>query len=394
MLANLGTAASVVDITERRVLIDKQLSAQAALRENEERLKLAVSLHSLGIWDMDLSTGGIRWNSEESEILGYSRDQLSGRLEDIVSRTHPDDAQMVETAIETAIRTGAQYRLQFRIATPDGSVRWVLGTGKALLDESGRARRFLATNVDITATKETEIQLLEAQLLRDRFTSALSHDLRNPISNATMAIHIAMQFSDGGSSEQRQQFLHKATNALGRANRMIEDLLEANRINSGQQVPLKLEKCDLFTLTQQTIEEFSLAHGNRFVLHGTPPIEGYWSCDHLRRVLENLATNAIKYGSKDTPITISLTALDKWVELRIHNIGGELSLTEQKHLFDLFQRTKTAMASGHPGWGIGLPLVKGIIETHGGRVWVESHPDSGTTFTVELPRDARSPAAI
>jgi PAS domain S-box-containing protein len=390
---NLGIGASVVDITERKALIDKQLSAQAALRESEERLKLAVGVHPLGIWDMDLSTRRIRWNPEEAQILGYPPDHLSGRLEDIVSRTHPDDMQMVGTAIETATKTGGQYRLQFRILAPDGSVRWVLGTGKALIDETGQAVRFLATNVDITATKEVELQLLEAQSLRDRFTSALSHDLRNPLSNARMAIHIAMQFRDADSAEKRDKFLHKATDALERANTMIEDLLEANRINAGQRVPLKVEKCDLFSLTQQTIEELALAHGNRFVLHGTSPIDGYWGCSRLRRVIENLATNAIKYGSKDTPITINLTALDEWVELRIHNFGGELSPKEQKHLFDLFQRTKTAVASGHQGWGIGLPLVKGIVEAHGGRIWLESHPGSGTTFIVELPRDARSSEA-
>jgi PAS domain S-box-containing protein len=391
--ATIGIGASVVDITERKAMTERQLSAQAALRESEERLKLAVGVHPLGIWDLDLSTGEVRWNPEEAHILGYPPDHLSGRLKDIVSRTYPDDVQLVETAIDTATKTGGPYRLQFRILRPDGAIRWLMGTGKGLVDQTGRTVRLLATNVDITATKEVELQLREAQSLRDRFTSALSHDLRNPLSTAGMAIHLAMQFRDADSLEKREKFLHKAMDALERANTMIEDLLEANRINSGQRVPLKIEKCDLFSLTQHTIEELALSHGNRFVLHGTSPIDGYWSSDRLRRVIENLATNAIKYGSKETPITINLTALDEWVELRIHNFGGELSPKEQKHLFELFQRTKTAVASGHQGWGIGLPLVKGIVEAHGGRIWLESHPGSGTTFIIELPRDARSTEA-
>jgi signal transduction histidine kinase len=102
-------------------------------------------------------------------------------------------------------------------------------------------------------------------------------------------------------------------------------------------------------------------------------------------VIENLAGNAVKYGAKDTPITLSLKHLGAHVELRVHNFGGELSPDDQKGLFDLFQRTRTAIASGQKGWGIGLTLVKGIVEAHGGRVSVKSGPGLGTAFIVSLP---------
>jgi signal transduction histidine kinase len=109
----------------------------------------------------------------------------------------------------------------------------------------------------------------------------------------------------------------------------------------------------------------------------------------LRRVIENLCTNAVKYGLADTPITITLKAEAERVQLSVHNYGPVIPKEQQSRLFEAFQRAPSAEQSGKRGWGLGLTLVRGITEAHGGSVEVASSEKEGTTFTVSLPWDTR-----
>ena len=130
-------------------------------------------------------------------------------------------------------------------------------------------------------------------------------------------------------------------------------------------------------------------HGERFVLTAEDGVRGIWSGEELRRALWNLATNAIKYGAPDKPVTITIKRTDAGAQASVHNDGCVLSREDQARLFEPFARTRSAQAGGLRGWGLGLTLVHGCAEAHGGRVKVNSDAATGTTFTLELPLDAR-----
>jgi signal transduction histidine kinase len=119
-------------------------------------------------------------------------------------------------------------------------------------------------------------------------------------------------------------------------------------------------------------------------------LKGYWDHNYLRRALENLCTNAVKYGRDGTKILISAHAKSSRVFLSVHNDGNALTREDQDRLFVLFSRGKSAEASGKHGWGLGLTIVKGVAEAHGGTIEVASTPQAGTAFTMMLPLDARS----
>jgi signal transduction histidine kinase len=106
--------------------------------------------------------------------------------------------------------------------------------------------------------------------------------------------------------------------------------------------------------------------------------------------MENLISNAIKYGAADSPVTVTLQDLSDKVRISVHNFGNPLSDDERTRIFDQFKRSKAAEASGKKGWGIGLTIVRGLTEAHGGSITVESSQETGTTFAVTLPRDARA----
>ncbi len=130
-------------------------------------------------------------------------------------------------------------------------------------------------------------------------------------------------------------------------------------------------------------------HGERFVVNAGEHEWGFWSARDMRRALWNLVTNAIKYGGKTTPVAIGISSSAGTVELAVHNEGPPIPAEERATLFEPFARAISAQTAAERGWGLGLTLVKGCAEAHGGTVVLESAPDSGTTFTLRFPSDAR-----
>lgn len=191
---------------------------------------------------------------------------------------------------------------------------------------------------------------------------------------------------DVGSSELTKKLSLKILDSLERTDRMVRDLLDSNRIRAGEQLPLHKEKCDVTALFEITLQELTHTFGERFTFRSTGPVQGNFDPEGLRGILENLVTNAVKYGARNAPITITLDQNDKSVIFSVHNSGNPISNEDQKILFKRHRRSESSQSSCELGWGIGLTLVQGIVEAHCGHVQVESSPDRGTTFTVTLPK--------
>jgi signal transduction histidine kinase len=158
-------------------------------------------------------------------------------------------------------------------------------------------------------------------------------------------------------------------------------------VRAGEKLPLELEPLDLVRIASETLDELGTIHGDRFVLRAPPHIEGTWGAKAVRRILENLCNNAIKYGSPLAPVEVVLDADDDRAIIRVHNEGNPIPRELWSTLFEPFRRGGADAAQ--KGWGLGLTLVRGMAEAHGGSVEIESGAEAGTTFTVTLPRHAR-----
>ncbi len=221
--------------------------------------------------------------------------------------------------------------------------------------------------------------------LREQFVSVLAHDLRGPLSSVKAAAQLLLRQPE--ELEKRRDLASRIDRNIQRMDQMIHDLLDASRVHVGRQLPLRLDTCELGAVAREVVEELRVLHGGRFVLDAGRGVRGIWSAEELRRALWNLAVNAVKYGARDKPITLTVEASPQGARVSVHNEGAGIPPEDQAHLFELFSRARSA--PGSEGWGLGLFLVRACAEAHGGKVRVQSDAATGTTFTMELPWDSR-----
>ncbi len=226
--------------------------------------------------------------------------------------------------------------------------------------------------------------------LRELMSHTLAHDLRTPITGSKINAQLALRKLD--NREFCETKLEKIVSNMDRLDLMIENLLDAGRMRAGEGLNPELNEFDLTELVKTLISEYSLINENHITLDSPRPCIGNWNEPGIRRVLENLISNAIKYGSEKTPITISLDQSDKTSTIKVHNEGAPIPEEDIPKLFEQYQRARET--EGKKGWGLGLTIAHRMIEAHHGFIEVESADEIGTTFVVKLPNDPTTSAEV
>lgn len=218
--------------------------------------------------------------------------------------------------------------------------------------------------------------------IQQKFLDTLTHDLKNPVTAAKIAAQLILRRPE--SVENCLRSASSINNSLARLERMIHDLLDASRVRAGESLSLPLSRCDLDSIVREVVDQMSITYGARFVLNSTDSLECECNGDGIRRALENLISNAVKYGAEGAPIAISLKRVSDHVEISVHNFGSVIPEHEIPVLLRHFGRAKSAHEGTKTGWGLGLTLVKGVVDAHKGKLRVESSLEKGTTFIIEL----------
>jgi signal transduction histidine kinase len=221
--------------------------------------------------------------------------------------------------------------------------------------------------------------------LRERFVAALTHDLRTPLATAHAAAELIRHSSD---LTRIKEFSEHITSNLGRMDQMIQELLDSAIFQTGERLRLRLEETDILKIANEVSAQFTATHGSRFEVIGTS-VTGWWDQNALKRTMENLVGNAIKYGAADTAIRIKIDANNGRMLLTVHNEGEAIPTENLEDIFQVFHRSVSAKEGDSQGWGIGLPYVRSVAESHGGSVSVDSATGRGTTFLIDIPQDAR-----
>ncbi len=344
---------------------------------------MAVRAGGIGAWRWDPGADSfeITRNDPYNEIMGIDP-TASWTSEKLFEIIHPDDVDTVRDKFE-ALAGGRtdHYESLYRIRHRDGSMHWIRGEGRSVRDEAGNVVRLNGVVRDVT-----DQMSLRAE--RDQLVATLSHDIRNPLTAAKANAELLLRFGPtkmGGPDKPLKTIVAN----LDRADRMIGDLLDMSRMEAGHTLELQWTDGDLAKLAFEVVEELSTVHGDRFRLEVTGDFVGCWPCEAFRRVVENLATNAEKYGDPAVPVSLHLSHANETVVLAVHNEGEPIPPELQKSLCEPYVRASAMRLRGSKGWGLGLTVVRGIAQALAGRIEIESREGYGTTFRFVFPAGSR-----
>ena len=240
-------------------------------------------------------------------------------------------------------------------------------------------------SIDGSIRESVNAFALAQAALRQRFIAALTHDLRNPLSNA----HVYAQLIERATDPVKtKEFAGKILDSLKQMDGMIQELLDSVVLQSGERPRLHLEEFDLQEIVKEVCDQLAAKHGPRFQFIGDTA-KVWWDRSAIRRAMENMAGNAVKYSTPDTPIRVNIALVDERTMLSVHNKGEPIPPDQMESIFHVFVRAEAAKEGNKEGWGIGLPYVRSVAESHGGSVTVDSAAARGTTFLMDMPRDAR-----
>lgn len=367
--------------------VTQQREAEDALAQRELKFRSIAETMPGIVWSANSSGSRDYHNRRWQEYTGMTQEEGAGF--GWTKAIHPDDLPKVLERWARSVSALVPYEKEYRMKRgSDGSYRWHLARAQPLHEGSRKVQMWIGNVTDIHEQKLAVLNLEGERILRERFVNTLTHDLRTPLTSAKLRVQLIIRTISPEMREHGQ----KLGAALDRIDNMIQDLLDANQIKAGHGPKLNLRSFDPVRLVEDTLEELRTEFGERFICHAPDRIEVVWDRNAIQRVLENLCTNGIKYGTADKPVTVSLFQVGNRVRIAVHNEGIPIPVEQQSRIFEEFGRATTAYKGQQKGWGLGLVLVKGLVEAHGGVINLTSAPGQGTCFTVELPADARSSA--
>lgn len=383
------------DITERK-------KRELHTADLQQRLELAQRLARLGRIEHDTDTGRSRWTAEIYRILGRERDDLARDAGDFMRCAHPPDRAALQAALAEALRTGEEVDVEFRVESASGALRWVRCRGvphhadgmfampltftvqdvtiyKSLIEQRQRRNEELNQQVKLRTQ-----QLEDAYSSLEEFSYALSHDLRTPLRHIAGFAELLKEEVGAGGVEGSLRYCDKILRAAVQMRSLIDGMLSFARL--GRQ-GMKVEDVDVAALVEDVVAMLAIDGGLKkmrwHIQPGLPRVRG--DAVLLREVWTNLLDNAVKYASHRELIDIDVgwRPSADGIEFHVRDNGVGFDAEQARRLFGMFQRLHSDPR--FEGAGIGLALVRRIVEHHGGRIWAESSQDQGATFRFFLP---------
>jgi signal transduction histidine kinase len=250
---------------------------------------------------------------------------------------------------------------------------------------TGPERRAMHLAIDMAVRESVRAFIAVADSVRERFAGALAHDLRQPVSNIVMGAQLILRLNPPPAIAE---WAGRIVKNGERMSAMLKEILDALSIQAGDRLKLALTQFDMLALVESVAQRARDYQGADVRVDGTA-VTGWWNHASIERALENLLNNAQKYGDPGTPIEIQLRVNNERAVLSVRNQGKPIPAGEQEAIFQQFVRAKGAAEPSSGSWGLGLPYVRTVAQSHGGSAVVFSDAQSGTVFVIDVPVDAR-----
>ena len=388
--------------------ISAQKTAEQELRSSLERLRLAQQASNSGMWEWDLRTDENFWSDELWRVYGLEPYSCKPSFDSWLGTIHPDDRERAAQAAKQAAANGTEMAAEWRIHDHDGADRWVMSRGKPMRGPDGQTVRYIGIAMDITDRKRAETtqaalmeersRLLEserfargelerANRLKDEFLANLSHELRTPLTSILGWAQILRRGHAGPDS------IAKGLEVIERNTRvqaqLISDLLDMSRIISGK-MRLETKSCDPVEALESAIDSLAPAAEakeiriEKRITQSSRPILGDPS--RLQQAFWNLLSNAVKFTPSGGRVKVVMRQTESRVEVVVQDTGKGVNPDFLPHIFERFRQADSSASKDHAGLGLGLAIVRHLVELHGGTVKAESPGEGqGATFTITLP---------
>ncbi|WP_422928167.1 PAS domain-containing protein [Singulisphaera sp. PoT] len=378
------------DVTERRRI-------EVELRRSRDRIAMSLEASEFaGTWDWDLVTNLLVADERFARIYQVDPELAAkgATLELFTKTIHPEDLKRIIPSIERTIQLGSPFAEEYRIIRPDGTVRWVVSRGRTRLDREGKPVRFSGVAIDITERKVAEesaqaarAEAEEANRTKDQFLATLSHELRTPL-NAIVGWAKILRMGKA-APEDLEEGLEVIERNGHAQSQLIEDLLDISRITTGN-LRLDVQDLNIADVIEAAMAAVGPAAAAREIrLHKTldslvGPVKGDFA--RLQQVVWNLLANAVKFTPRGGKVLLLLERVNSHIEISVVDSGMGISPQFLPHVFDRFRQADSSITRRHGGLGIGLSIVKHLVEMHGGEIRAKSPGEGhGSTFTVMLP---------
>jgi PAS domain S-box-containing protein len=389
-----GAVYILADITDRR-------RAEAALQASEERFRLLLeNVEDYGILFLDTQTHINGWSVGAERILGYHEAEVLGQPSSIIFTPEDIEQGEDEKEVNTALAEGRAEDERWHIRK-DGTRFWASGMLTPLRDERGQLRGFAKILRDFTERKRAEeerAQLLAreqearaqaeaANRLKDEFLATLSHELRSPLNAMLGWIRLlnSRKFDEKTTARAMETIERSAKSQA----QLVEDLLDVSRIIRGQ-LRLNIRPIELISAIEAAIETVRPAAEAKEIGIQTrlDPVAGLVAgdSDRLQQIVWNLLSNAIKFTPKGGRVDVRLERVNSHVEIIVTDTGQGISTEFVPYVFERFRQADSSITRSYSGLGLGLAIVRHLVELHGGTVRADSPGEGqGATFTVKLP---------
>lgn len=381
------------DITDRKKI-------ELLLQESEARLKLAYKATQSGLWDWDIIHNSAHVSEEYINLFGLDPTTKEITYQLWLSILHPDDRTSAnETVSRTIQQQEEYYEDDYRVLHPDG-IRWLASKGQIFYDAAGNAVRMVGNVQDITDRKQTEIErdrLLQleqtaraeaerANRIKDEFLAVLSHELRsplNPILGWTKLLQ-TRKFSEAKTAEALATIERNAKLQT----QLIDDLLDVAKILRGK-LSIEATPVNLASVIESAIDTVNTAALSKsIVLHSVLPNIGQVCGDsnRLQQIVWNLLSNAIKFTPKGGRVETRLERVNEQAQITVSDTGKGINSDFLPYIFESFRQEDVSITRKYGGLGLGLAIVRQLVEAHGGTIAADSPGEGlGATFTVQLP---------
>lgn len=387
----------ITDISDRKM-------AELEREKLTQRLNLALASGLIGSWDWDMIKNVITWDQRMFQLYGlpsnHNHFMTEIKYQVWAKAVHPEDLECAENSVNLALSGKEKYNPEFRIIRPDGTIHHIKAYGEVVRDAQGNPQRMIGVNIDISDRKEAEAllqrtnqELMSATRLKDEFLANMSHELRTPL-NAILGMTEALLEEIFGQINQKQkQFLETIDSSANHLLSLINDILDVAKIESGQ-IELERHPVNISALCQSSltfIRQSALKKRIQVqvkIPFHLPALDG--DERRLRQVLINLLNNAVKFTPQGGQITLKVSVINNlddsnYLRLAIIDTGIGISSDNIKKLFKPFIQIDSSLSRQYEGTGLGLALVKNIVELHGGKVSVSSTEGQGSAFMIDLP---------